>query len=134
LGLYSILRLLAKILVVDDEEVVVGVICAALKSGEHEITVARSGNEAVAAAQEAVSLDLLIIDDYLKPDRASDIAKRILPQHPAMRVLHISGYFRDQLEARDSLPTKTGFIRKPFTARQIRDAATDMLGDDEPIF
>jgi DNA-binding NtrC family response regulator len=83
--------------------------------------------------QGAVSIDLLIIDYCLKPDSGFDIAKRILLQHPAMRVLCISGYFKDQLEARDRFPPETGFIQKPFTARQIKDAAAEMLDDDESI-
>ena len=105
----------------DDEEIVVNVIRAALNSGGHEITIAKSGKEAVEAAQSADTIDVLIIDHSLPPDRGVDIANCILVQHPAARVLQISGYFRYQVEGKESL-RHAAFIQKPFTSQQIKDA------------
>jgi DNA-binding NarL/FixJ family response regulator len=55
--------------------------------------VARSHKEAVEAERYAETLDLLIIDHSLPPDRGRDIAERVRQWHSSMKVLQISGYF-----------------------------------------
>jgi CheY-like chemotaxis protein len=130
LALYYFERPLPKILVVDDEELVLNVIRGALNSAGHEITVAKSGKEALEAAQSADAIELLVVDHSLRPERGPDIANRILLQHPAMRVLHISAYFSDHF---GDLPPNAGFMQKPFTSRQIKDAVAAMLDNDKAI-
>jgi two-component system cell cycle sensor histidine kinase/response regulator CckA len=124
---------LAKILIVDDQDVVVNVVLRAMQSLGHECTVARSGQQAVEAAQCAEKIDLLIVDHSVPPDRGVDIAKRILLRHPATRVLHMSGYLRHQVEAEESFAAQAGFIQKPFTVKQLTDAVVVMLGNDRSI-
>jgi CheY-like chemotaxis protein len=108
---------LAKILIVDDQDVVVKVVLAAVQSLGHECTVAKSGEQAIEAAQAAEKIDLLIIDHSLPPDRGRDVAERILQWHPLMKVLQISGYPRSFLEGDDDITPNAGFLGKPFTVQ-----------------
>jgi CheY-like chemotaxis protein len=119
---------LARILIVDDQAVVLNVLLGALNSLGHGCTVARSGQQALEAAQSSPEkIDLLIVDHSLPPDRGRDIAERILQWHPLMKVLHISGYPKSFLGTHDSITPNAGFLEKPFTAQQIRAAVAALL-------
>jgi DNA-binding NtrC family response regulator len=90
--------------------------------------VARSGQQAVEAAQAAENIDLLIVDHSLPPERGRDIAERILHGHASMKVLHISGYPRSFLAGDDSITPNAGFLAKPFTGQQVKAAVAALLG------
>ena len=118
---------MTRVLIVDDEDVVINVLLGVLKAGGHECIVARSRKEAVEAAQYAEKLDLLIIDHSLPPDRGRDIAERVRQWHPSMKVLQISGYSESFLEAEDSITPNAAFLAKPFTVQQVRAAVVALL-------
>jgi CheY-like chemotaxis protein len=119
---------LPKILIVNDQDIVLNVLLKALQSLGHECTVARSGQQALETAQASPEkIDLLIVDHSLPPDRGRDIADRILQWHPLMKVLHTSGYPKSFLETDDSITPNAGFLGKPFTVQQVKEAVTALL-------
>jgi CheY-like chemotaxis protein len=120
-------RPLAKILIVDDQDVVVKVVLAAVRSLGHECTVANSGEQAIEAGQSAEKVDLLIVDHSLPPNRGRDVAERILQRHPFMKVLHISGYPKSFLDGDASITPNAGFLEKPFTVQQVKAAVAALL-------
>jgi len=54
-----------------------------------------------------------------------DLADRLVPQHPEMKVLFMSGYTDDVIVHHGVLDAGTDFIQKPFApdvlARKVRD-------------
>ena len=44
-----------------------------------------------------------------------------------MKVLHTSGYPKSFLEADDSITPNAGFLGKPFTVQQVKEAVTALL-------
>ena len=126
--LYSFFFTVAKILIVDDEALVIHVISLALQSGGHQITVATSGREALDAAQSAEPIDVLIVDHSLPPHGGRDeIAGTYFGSASSMKVLHTSGYPRHHREAEGNISTSAGFIQKPFTTQAIRDAVATVF-------
>jgi DNA-binding response OmpR family regulator len=118
---------MAIVLIVDDEDLVTRIIRIALERVHHSVFTASSAAEAYQAATEMVRVDLLIVDHRVSPDRGRDIAERLLLTHPEMRVMHISGWLRPQLESEGGLTLGAAFLSKPFTILQIQAAVGNLL-------
>src|ERR1700722_8640514 len=100
---------MASILVVDDDSEVTKITKLALEHVGHDVITASSGAEAHQAAAGMESVDVLIVDYRVPPDRGRDIAECLLLTHPEMRVMHISGWFPEQLESEGSLTPGAAF-------------------------
>jgi two-component system, cell cycle sensor histidine kinase and response regulator CckA len=55
----------------------------------------------------------------------AELAKRIAPAHPDMKVLFMSGYTDDSIVRHEVLESEMAFLQKPFTpesmARKVRE-------------
>jgi DNA-binding NtrC family response regulator len=118
---------MASILVVDNEPIVVQVAEAALKRAGHSVVAVSSGREALRAAA-GMEIEILIVNHRIEPETGRAIAERLLPAHPEMKVIHISGVSRDQLEEEGSLTPGASFLAKPFTAARIQETVAEVLG------
>lgn len=103
------------------------IIFLSLQQDGHDIRVALSGSEAIVAAQSVQRLDLLIVDHSMPPDRGRALAENVLLDHPAMKVMHVSGYPRNYLEEDGGFTPGAGFIQKPFTPQKIREVVSRIL-------
>ena len=101
-----------RILVVDDDRSVLQVLTRVL--ADYDVTVARDGFEALAAAQRLNRLDLLITD-YLMPSMIGDeLIARVRQQQPHLPVLIVTGH--GDILNREAEPwwTASAYLRKPF--------------------
>jgi len=118
---------MAAILVVDDDDLVVRVAGLARERAGHRVVSASSGAEAFKVAASMKHIDVLIVDHRIPPDLGRDIAERLLVNHTEMKVMHISGWARQQLEAEGSLTPGAAFLSKPFTVSKIQTAVAALL-------
>ena len=119
------------ILVLDDEDIVRKFICAALSSEGYAVLEATSAAEAIAVANQAAVIDLLIADHLLKDGSSGpDAANRIVRRHPRMQVLHISGLPRGALDTPQDLTAGIRYIAKPFGPRVLLAAVREVLEAD----
>ena len=86
---------------------------------------ARSGAEAVAAAERADRIDLLLTDVVMPGMSGKELAARLALHHPEMKVLFMSGYTDNAIVHHGVLDEGVSFIGKPYTplalARKVRE-------------
>jgi two-component system cell cycle sensor histidine kinase/response regulator CckA len=114
------------ILVVEDEDAILGLILSILGRSGYKATGARNGGQALAAAASRTGPIHLLLTDVVMPQMSGpDLGRKLKEVLPDVRVLYMSGFTDHpavQQGVRDSL---VDMIRKPFTAdallRKIRD-------------
>jgi two-component system cell cycle sensor histidine kinase/response regulator CckA len=115
------------VLIVDDEPLVIQVARMALERSGYIVETATSSAKAYELAAAMEWLDLLIVDNMMPLDRGRDIAERLMRTYPEMRVMHISGWPREQLEAKNVMTPGAAFLPKPFTCQQLQAAVSTLL-------
>jgi CheY-like chemotaxis protein len=117
-----------RVLVVDDDPMMMEVLVRILRRENYELVTALSGPEALSKiAVSPAPIDLLITD-YAMPDmKGHELADRVRARYPAIRVLYQTGFSDMLFENRTELEENSAFLEKPFTARGLREAARFIL-------
>jgi len=127
----------AKILLVDDEEILRRSTARLLKHGGHEVLVAESGEQALEVFAEAQPPPDLVLLDMDMPDmNGVDTFHALRALSPGVRVLFVSGYWSLGQEQALLAEGALGFVEKPYDVRTLRySVARALYGepeDDEP--
>jgi CheY-like chemotaxis protein len=118
----------ARVLVVEDRDVVRDLAREVLGSAGFDVAVASGGHDALALASDAARFDLLLSDVVMPEMSGPELARRLRAEQPGLPVLYMSGYTDDVLDESELAHPRTGFIRKPFTNRGLIGAVSDTLG------
>ncbi len=110
-----------RILIVEDEPVVLNFARAALISSGHDVLAAHSVAEAHALLTTEVPGDelCLLVDVVLERESGIAFAQEVIRREPQHRVLLMSGFTDDVLLGEPGLDDRIGFIRKPFTRAEL---------------
>jgi PAS domain S-box-containing protein len=108
----------ARILIVEDEALLRGLVARSLESRGHEVATARNAREALEAAQ-AGPPDLLVTDVILPGLDGGQLSVRLRESHPRLRVLFMSGYEPEELAGSVTADEHTLFLQKPFKIEQL---------------
>lgn len=119
---------MSKILIVDDEEIILKVARMTLERAGHAVVEARSASEAQLISSQLDVLDLLIVDHYVGPESGGEIAGTLMVRWPDLKVLHISGLPRGRGAAENDLPPNSRFLPKPFKPKELIGAVAELLG------
>jgi two-component system, cell cycle sensor histidine kinase and response regulator CckA len=104
------------ILLVEDEPSLRKLTRRTLVDMGYKVLEADNATKAVEVAREANGpIDLLLTDVIMPGMSGGDLAKKLSPESPYMRVLFMSGYTDGAIEVRGSLPPGLVVLRKPFT-------------------
>lgn len=120
---------MAKILVVDDEPAVRGSLKRAFGQETDEFLTASSGLEALALLNEE-SIDVAFIDIVMPGVDGITLMRRILEDHPGVRIVVMSGY-KDVIDLAAREIGVVCSLMKPFTIDEARVALTMALGGAE---
>jgi DNA-binding NtrC family response regulator len=118
---------MARILVVDDEPVVLELITLALQLQGHDVTAV--GDPLSAFDPTCVSpanIDLLVTDVNMKPITGFEVVSRLVELGFQGQVLFMSGYSALSV-ANSGKPGKSAIIEKPFTVETLREAVGKAL-------
>ena len=118
---------MARILVVDDEPVVLELITLALQLQGHDVTAV--GNPLSALDPTCVSpadIDLLVTDVNMKPITGFELVSRFNDMGFQGQVLFMSGYSALSVAIAGKLG-KSAIIEKPFTVETLREAVAKAL-------
>lgn len=120
---------MAKILVVDDDEMVRKTVTAFLQQAGHSVITADDGREAIGRVSDC-ALDL-VITDILMPERDGlELIAWLRRRGATIRILAMSGGGRTR--SMEFLPAAASFgatatIKKPFTRDQFISKVTELL-------
>jgi PAS domain S-box-containing protein len=114
------------VLLVEDEPEVRSLVQRILKTQGYTVVTAANPNEAIAVAREFKGTIQVMVTDIVMPGmNGLQLAERLLPTRPNMRVLFVSGYTHDAIGPQGILEPGTAFLQKPFTpnalARKVRE-------------
>ncbi len=107
-----------KILVLDDEPLILKTIERALAKTGYAVCIAREADEFMRLLEEDPA-DLLLLDINLEGSRSDDLAGSIRDVAPEAKVIFMSGL----IPSRDDI----FFLEKPFTIEDLRKLIRDVL-------
>ena len=118
------------VLVVEDDEGVRTLAREFLEMDGYTALEARHGEEALQVCEQHEGPIHLMVTDVVMPGMSGrELAERLAPLHPEMKVLYMSGYTDNAIVRHCVLEPGTAFLQKPFTtgalacqARQVLDA------------
>jgi hypothetical protein len=107
------------LLVVDDDQGVLGFVCSVLERDGHNVLPARDGSEALALAQKhGQDIRVLVTDVRMPGLSGRELANAVLRMHPHIRVIYMTGFAEEQFE-RGAVA-----LRKPFRPEALKSALT----------
>lgn len=121
-----------KVLLVDDEEMILDVGEKILKAIGYDVSLARSGHEAIEVYKYQNNHVDLVLLDMIMPDmcggEAYDSLKKI---NPDVKVLLSSGYSIDGQATEILKRGCNGFIQKPFNIEQLSQKIREIMGTSQ---
>jgi len=126
------------VLLVDDEEIVLGVGKQMLERLGYSVLTAKNGVEAVDIYRDnQKSVSLIILDMIMPGLEAGDIYDKLQALNPDVKVLLSSGYGLDQKTKGMLEQGISGFIQKPFNMKKLEDKIGEIMagadGTRQPV-
>ena len=119
-----------RLLIVEDDAAIRDVMCRSLGALGYQVTVAESGEAALALIEErGPSYDLLISDMVLGGMSGAELARRLWSQTAKLKVLFISGYAGSL--GQETIGGPASFMQKPFEPQTLAVRIREML--DQPL-
>ncbi len=119
------------ILLVEDEEAVRDLVRDGLQRRGYTVLEARNGAEALAISTHQRGPIHLLVTDVVMPGMSGrEVAHRLAPLHPKMKVLYISGYIENAVVHHGVLDPGTAFLQKPFREPELAQKVRELLDGD----
>ena len=114
------------ILVVEDEEAVCKLSCEFLSSRGYNVLAASDGLEALQVSEQHRGPIHLLLTDVVMPGiNGQELARRLSPLKPEMKIMYIPGYTDNAIAQKFLVDPGTVFLQKPFPldtlARNVRE-------------
>jgi len=121
-----------KILVMDDEEIVLKISCEMLKALGQEAVLAKDGDEAIAIYKERMSngkkFDMVILDLTIRGGMGgSETNERLLEIDPHVKTIISSGYSDDTTIAKYRELGFQGYLKKPYRLADLKEMLSSFL-------
>ena len=117
------------VLLVEDEDNVRRVMHMYFEQEGYQLLEARDGEEAQVIAERYEEPIHILVTDVVMPGMSGpQLAERLAPLRPAMKVLFISGYAHDSLDENWVTDWQTNFLPKPFSASELLGRVRRLLG------
>jgi two-component system cell cycle sensor histidine kinase/response regulator CckA len=116
------------ILLVEDEDAVRSMVSKILKNKGYMVLEACQGNEAIDISERTEGSINLMVTDVIMPHMSGrELAARLAPMRPEMRVLYMSGYPDNTIVQHGVLEPGTAFLQKPFTINALELKVREVL-------
>ena len=116
------------ILVVEDQDSVRGFLRNLLRLYGYEVLEASGGSEAIAICREHAGKIHLLVTDVVMPGMSGrELVERVGAEHPAMKVLLISGYTDDPSIQSGGAQAGIAFLQKPFSPITLTQRIREVL-------
>lgn len=122
------LRGKAKILVVDDNQGVLGIVVDQLTSLGYRVIATSNGAEALDMLREDDQIELLFTDVVMPGELAGrELAAQAMEMRPGLKVLFSSGYFEGALVGKGQLEADVQFLPKPYRKQELAEKIEEVL-------
>jgi two-component system cell cycle sensor histidine kinase/response regulator CckA len=119
-----------KVLVVDDEEYVRGILATMLGSMGFESVEAKNGDEGLAAfTNTGDKFIACVIDLTMQGMGGMELLERIREVDPEVPVVLVSGYSPLEVRQKEAKSANISFLQKPFTLDQFRSSINAQLAE-----
>jgi PAS domain S-box-containing protein len=116
------------VLLVEDEAAVRALARTALKQRGYRVLEAADGADALRIAAEFAEPIHLLATDVVMPHMSGrELAERLVPLRPALRVLFLSGYMDDAIVRHGLLESTAAFLHKPYTPQALAAKVREVL-------
>jgi two-component system, cell cycle sensor histidine kinase and response regulator CckA len=121
-----------RVLLVEDEPMLRELARRVLLGAGFDVLMAGSADEALELVEDRpdASVELLLSDVIMPGMTGGELASRLRERVPGLRVLLMSGYSEEIVQADGS--GDQPFVAKPFTPKTLLTAVDDALAEDEP--
>ena len=109
----------ARILIVDDEEIVIKSCLRILGSGDCYVEVAHDGREALRKIEEN-SYDVMILDVVMPNMGGLEVLRRVKETHPDMDIVMVTGLAQVDTVIQARKLGARDFISKPFEPNELK--------------
>ena len=117
-----------RVLLVDDEEIVLDVAKRMLEKIGYPVLTAKNGREALDIYKEKHgTINFVLLDMIMPGMQAADIYDGLLSINPAVKVLLSSGFSIDRQTSEVLIRGCKGFIQKPFNMKDLADKIDEIL-------
>jgi PAS domain S-box-containing protein len=117
-----------KVLILEDEDGVRELTARVLRDRGYEVVLARNGAEALASLHNGRERPDLLLTDVIVPDMGTEeLEQEVHKVAPALPILYMSGYPRDDILARGLLRRDQPFLQKPFTSENLAEEVGRMV-------
>ena len=110
------------VLCVDDEGGVRELVRRCLVDNRLSLTIAASGEEALADTPDPDSVDLLITDEVMPGIEGHELARRLRQANPNLKVLYLTGHADRLFDAKSQMWNSEAYLDKPFSPEGLREA------------
>jgi DNA-binding response OmpR family regulator len=119
-----------KILVADDEPSIVTALEFLLQRSGYEVRVARNGDEAMQAIEQAPP-DLVLLDIMMPGRSGYEVCKRVRERADwrAIKIVMLTAKGRDAEVQKGLAMGADRYITKPFSTRELMDQVRTLLGE-----
>jgi two-component system cell cycle sensor histidine kinase/response regulator CckA len=117
-----------KVLLVEDEADLREILQQYLESKGYSVLSASDGPSGLAACRASSPIPRLLITDVVMPGMSGRVlADQLRTEHPAIKVLYLSGYTDDAVLRHGILPNDTHFLQKPFALHDLAGKVRSIL-------
>jgi len=109
----------ARILIVDDEEIVIRSCLRILGGGDYEVDAVRDGWEAVQKTEET-AYDIIILDIMMPKIDGLEVLQRVKEAHPDTEVIMITGLSKIETAVQSMKAGAFDYLSKPFDPDELR--------------
>ena len=115
-----------RVLVVEDEDVIRGLVDQVLRGEGYEVLLAGNGDEAIALA-DGNHVDVLLTDLTMPGIGGHELADRLRARSPELKVMFMSGFAEGNDFSTSALPPATTFLEKPFTFSMLSERIRELI-------
>ncbi len=120
------------ILVAEDEDNLRDLVCEILRTHGYNVLEAANGGSALLKCEKYKKPIHLILSDVVMPEMSgAELVERLLPIHPEMKVMYMSGYTDDAVIRHGILEEKVQFLQKPFSPNTLLEKVRNILDNKQ---